>query len=104
MSGCVAGCVHARSPCLCLLTRQSLTLLLLRLPLAVGVEGAAPAVGQSETLLLLPALTPGRVSHRLQTHIHTEGTVSVQLNFVNSVVFYCQCDKCGEINAMCNES
>lgn len=51
-----------------LLTRQRLTLLLLHLPLTVGVEGAAPAVGQSETLLLLPALTPGRVCHRLQKH------------------------------------
>lgn len=37
----VCPCVHV---CVSL-TRQRLTLLLLRLPLTVGIEGAAPAVG-----------------------------------------------------------
>lgn len=46
-----------------MLTRKRLTLLLLRLPLAVAVEGAALAVGKTETLLLLPALAPGWLSH-----------------------------------------
>lgn len=78
-----------------LLTGQCLTLLLLRLPLAVGVERAAPAVGQSETLLLLPALTPGRVCHRLHT-----GT---KLSFINAVVYYCRCSKHGEINVTCKK-
>lgn len=85
--------------CMRVLTRQCLTLLLLQLPLTVDVEGAAPAVGQTETLLLLPALAPGRVSHRLQTYKHThtqrEAPILVQLNFINSVLFYSKCNKLG---------
>lgn len=70
--------LHVRCVCVvcarvCLLTRKRLTLLLLRLPLTVDVEGAAPAVGQPETLLLLPALAARRASHRLQTEETTSG-------------------------------
>lgn len=66
---------------MCVLTRQHLALLLLHLPLTVAVQGAAPAVGQSETLLLLPPLAPGRVSHRLITKTERENEETILVRF-----------------------
>lgn len=87
-----------------LLTRQRLALLLLRLPLAVNVQGAAPAAGQPETLQLLPALTPGRVSHSLQTHKTTGSNMSRVRRRASSPQQKILHNKAGEIDTACNKS